>query len=221
MYNSLNNHCVVGVLLTLGVATSLQSTRASKAITSRMYFGFASTEYPRAVLTITLPRKNIRPPSRTCHPTMRIKTGFHQSQKFDARARQQSVIHMNENIDVQVTISETARICQVWVVIRTFQESHNTFVPQFAVLCDIHTPLRAASKPHLHTISDHSGASANNSWSMPACRNAVCVRQVQLRCSRVLGHCFDHASTQPTLFSVTVSMVSVQTSRAECALDHD
>ena len=46
----------------------------------------------------------------------------------------------------------------------------------------------------------------------------LCVRQLQLRLSPVLDHCFDHVNLQPTLFSETVSMVSVQTSRAEYAL---
>ena len=46
---------VVGVLVTRGVATGLECSRQSTAITSRMYFGFASTKN----LTITPPRKNI------------------------------------------------------------------------------------------------------------------------------------------------------------------
>ena len=50
---------VVGVLLTLGVATGLESYRPTTAITSRMHFGLASTKFPRAVLTITLPKKKI------------------------------------------------------------------------------------------------------------------------------------------------------------------
>ena len=50
---------VVGALLTLGVATGLESYRPSTGITSRMHFGLASTKFPRAVLTITLPKKKI------------------------------------------------------------------------------------------------------------------------------------------------------------------
>ena len=55
-FSSLTSDSVVGVLFTLGVVTCLES-RPSTAITSRMYFGFVSTEHWRAVLTITLSRK--------------------------------------------------------------------------------------------------------------------------------------------------------------------
>ena len=48
---------VVGVLFTLGVITGFASSKPRTFITFRMYFGFASTEYPRAVRSITLPRK--------------------------------------------------------------------------------------------------------------------------------------------------------------------
>ena len=58
-FSSSTSDSVVGVFLTFGVATGLEASRPSTAVTSRMYFGFASAEYPPAVLTITLLRKNI------------------------------------------------------------------------------------------------------------------------------------------------------------------
>ena len=70
---------VVGVLFTLGVDTGLESSRPSTAITSQMYFGFASAEYPRAVLSITLPGKKILSPSFSIRPTIRIKICFDKS----------------------------------------------------------------------------------------------------------------------------------------------
>ena len=78
--------------------------------------------------------------------------------------------------------------------------------------------LRAAFKLHLHTILT---LLLVLQTILGQCQRAgmLCVRQ--LRCIHVLGDCFGHASSQPTLFSETVSMVSVDTSRAECALDHD
>ena len=73
-FSSSTSDSVVGVLFTLGVETGLESTRQSTAITSRMYFGFASTEYPRAVLSITQPKKKIWSPSFSIRPTIRIRT---------------------------------------------------------------------------------------------------------------------------------------------------
>ena len=61
-FSSSTNDSVVLVLFTL-VDTSLESSRPSTAITSRMHFGFASTEHPRAVLSVTQPRKKILSPS--------------------------------------------------------------------------------------------------------------------------------------------------------------
>ena len=54
---------VVGVLLTVGVVTDFASSKPRTVITSRMYIGVASTEYSRAVCSITLPKKKI-----FCHP---------------------------------------------------------------------------------------------------------------------------------------------------------
>ena len=55
--SSSTSDSVVGVLFTLGVITGFAASKPRKFITFRMYFGFASTEYPRAVRSITLPRK--------------------------------------------------------------------------------------------------------------------------------------------------------------------
>ena len=48
-FSSSTSDSVVGVLFTLGVVTGFASSKPRTAITSRMYFGFPSTEYPRAV----------------------------------------------------------------------------------------------------------------------------------------------------------------------------
>ena len=55
--SSSTSDSVVGVLFTLGVITGFASSQPRTLITFRTYFGFASTEYPRAVRAITLPRK--------------------------------------------------------------------------------------------------------------------------------------------------------------------
>ena len=96
-FSSSTSDSVVGVLFTLGVATGLESSRPSTAIMSRMYFGFASTQHPRAVLTITLPRERILSSSHSIPP----HNAHHDliGQNVDARARQQTVINMNENMD--------------------------------------------------------------------------------------------------------------------------
>ena len=57
----------------------LESSRPSTAITSRMYFGFASTEYSRAVRSITQPKKKILSLSFSIRPTILIKTCFDKS----------------------------------------------------------------------------------------------------------------------------------------------
>ena len=57
--------------------TGLESSRPSTAITTRMYFGFS--EYPRAVLSITLPRKKILSPSFSIRPMIHIKICFDKS----------------------------------------------------------------------------------------------------------------------------------------------
>ena len=94
--------------------------------------------------------------------------------------------------------------------IHAFQESPNVFGAAVSVLCDIHTTLCAVSKLSSSHNSDFSGGCANNSWSMSACRSGCVCVNCKLRCSHSLGDWFDHAS-QPTMFSETVSMVSVQT----------
>ena len=55
--SSSTSDSVVGVLFTLGVITGFASSKQRTFTTFRIYFGFASTEYPRAVRSITLPRK--------------------------------------------------------------------------------------------------------------------------------------------------------------------
>ena len=88
-----------------------------------------------------------------------------------------------------------------------------------SVLCDIHTTLCAVPKHHVHTtLTLLVVLQTILGQSMRA--RMLRVRQLQLRGSHVLGDCVSHASSQP-IFSETVSMVPVQTSRAECALDHD
>ena len=55
--SSSTSDSVVGVLFTLGIITGFVSSKPRTFITFRMYFGFTSTGYLRAVRSITLPRK--------------------------------------------------------------------------------------------------------------------------------------------------------------------
>ena len=59
-FSSSTSVSVVGVLFTLGVVTGFPFSKPRTVTTSQMYFGFASTEYPRFVRSITLPRKHCR-----------------------------------------------------------------------------------------------------------------------------------------------------------------
>ena len=94
-----------------------------------------------------------------------------------------------------------------------------------SVLGHNHTTLCAVSKLRLHTILTHTIRLLLVALQiiLRQCQRAgmLCVRQLHLRCSHILDDCFDHVNLPPTLFSETVSMESVQTSRAECALGLD
>ena len=79
---------------------------------------------------------------------------------------------------------------------------------------DIRPTVCAVSKPHLHTVLTPLLVLQTILGQCERART-LCVHKLQLQC------CFDNASSQPTLFSERAPMVSVQTSRAECALDHD
>ena len=57
---------------------------------------------------------------------------------------------MNENHDVQFSISGRTLILLGWAEIQAFQECHNMLEATVSVLCDIHAPLCAVSKLHLH-----------------------------------------------------------------------
>ena len=73
-FSSSTSDSVVGVLCTLGVDTDLESSRPSTAITSRMYFGFASTHEP---LPQSLCReRRCLTPGFSIRPTVRIMTWF-------------------------------------------------------------------------------------------------------------------------------------------------
>ena len=74
--SSSTSDSVVGVLFTLGVVTGFAPSKPRTVVTSRMYFGFASTEYPRAVRSITQPKKKIWSPSFSIRSMILIKTCF-------------------------------------------------------------------------------------------------------------------------------------------------
>ena len=87
------------------------------------------------------------------------------------------------------------------------------WVSQFAVLCDSNTTLCAISEHHLHTTLTLLVVLRP---SLGQCRHArmPCAGQLQLRCGHVLGDCFDHASSQPILFSET----TIETVRKQSGL---
>ena len=77
--SSSTSDSVVGVLFKVGVITVFASSKPRTFITFRMYFGFASTEHPRAVRSITLPRKQILSPVFSILPVILNKTCFDKS----------------------------------------------------------------------------------------------------------------------------------------------
>ena len=70
-FSSSTSVSVVDVLFTLGVDTGLESFKPSTAITSRMYFGFASTGIHEP-FSQSLCREQILSPSFSNRPTIRI-----------------------------------------------------------------------------------------------------------------------------------------------------
>ena len=90
-----------------------------------------------------------------------------------------------------------------------------------SVFCDNHTTLRAVSRLRLHTVLNSSCGSANNSWLMPACKNAVCTSIAISMWSRSGMIVPIKRTLSQHCFSETVSIVPVQTSRAEDALGLD
>ena len=142
--------------------------------------------------------------------------------KFRCSGQQQTVINMNENSDVQHIISETYRIC----LSRVDGHSDSPGVFQrvgttVSVQCDNHTMLCSVSKLRLRTILTHTirliRVALQTVLGQCLCAGKLCVRRLQLCCNRVLDGLFDHMNLQPTLFSETVSMVSVHTSPSEPA----
>ena len=65
--------------------------------------------------------------------------------KFQFSAKQQTVINVNENVDVHLIVSETTRICQEWVIVQTFQDTDKHVGVTVPVLCDTHTTLCSVS----------------------------------------------------------------------------
>ena len=93
---------------------------------------------------------------------------FNQFQNFTSRSKQHTIIDLNENVCVRLIVSEAPWIRQEWVIVQTFQDTHEVLVPQFwgfaiSVQCCVQFPLLSRS-----------GGSANKSWSTSTCRNAVC-----------------------------------------------
>ena len=91
----------------------------------------------------------------------------------------------------------------------------------FSVLCDNHTTLCSVSTLRLrgtliHTIRQILVA-LSIIFDQHQRAGLLCVRRLQLRRGGILDDWFDHVNLQPTLFSETVSMVLVRTSRAEYA----
>ena len=121
-FSSSTSDSVFGVLLTVGVATSLESSRPSTAITSRMY------ENPRGVHDhSTKKEKLITQPSQSSHNAHHdlIRQEFNQSQKF----RHQHEWKYRCQIYRLCNNSDLSKVCGR--VIQTFQESHHMLVPQF------------------------------------------------------------------------------------------
>ena len=98
---------------------------------------------------------------------------------FDARAKQQSIIKMNECTDVQLNISETTRTSQEWAETQASQHVG----PTASVLCDIRTTRCAISKLHLHTTLTLLVVLRT---SLGQCRHArmLCARQLILSIMR-------------------------------------
>ena len=187
-FSSSTSDSVVGVLFTLGVVTGFASSKPRTAITSRMYFGFPSTEYPRAVRSITLPRKKILSPSFSIRPTILIKTCFDKSstnfQNFTSRPKQQTVINMNENICVRLIVSEATRILSGLGGSSDFPGYSQGVGATVLVLCDSRTVLCSDSTLRLLLVLRHTNRLVlvvlqTNLGRHPRAR-MLCVRQWQL-----------------------------------------
>ena len=55
-------------------------------------------------------------------------------------------VYLSTKVDVQLIVSETSRICQEWVIVRTFQDTEDMLVPQFR--CSAITKQRFVQFPH-------------------------------------------------------------------------
>ena len=167
---------VVGVLSTLGVTTRsrvLQTTHGShvsdvlricvnQVSTSRTHDHCAKKEY--------LIAQSSQASHKAHHDLIRRKSIHRKMSMFGPNS---SPSQHERQCECPTIIAETTRICHERVVTHTFQESHNMLVPQFrcfAISMQRFVQLPTAS---LHN-SGSAGGSAINSWSMSACKNAVC-----------------------------------------------
>ena len=85
---------------------------------------------------------------------------------------------MNENICARLIVSEATWIRQEWVIVQTFQDTHECWCHTSGAL---RYPYKSVFSFHTSSSfspasyhSSGSGCSANMSWSTSACRNAVC-----------------------------------------------
>ena len=108
---------------------------------------------------------------------------------------------------------------------QTLQETHKMLMPHFSVVCDNRTTLCSVIKLRFRTtltLTIHQLLVVVQTTLGQSQRVAMlCVHNLQLRCDRILGDCFGHTNLKQAFFSETVSMVSVQTSRAVCARGFD
>ena len=113
--SSSTSDSVVGVLFTLGVITGFSR------------FGCTSDSLPPSILVPIA--RSLCPGSKFCHPSSLI---LHRFQNLTSRSKHQTVIDMNENMCVcLIIVSEATWIRQEWVIIQTFQDTHEVLMPQF------------------------------------------------------------------------------------------
>ena len=215
-FSSSSSDSVFGVLLTLVVATGFDSSSPRTAIKSRIPFhrvssGSDDNSAKKEYLVVQLYQS-----SHAAHHDL-SRQMLNQPFNFNARVKQQPIINVNARIDVQFNTSETTRICHRLPETQACQESHNMLVPQFRCSTISIQCFFAMSTLRVRTtltllVALQTGVGQRRREGI------LCARHLQLRCSHFLYDCFLHARSQPTLFS---EMVSVQTSRAECARGHD
>ena len=175
-------------------------------------FGCASTEYPRAVRSITLPKKQIMSPVFSILHVILIKTCFNKSSTsfrtsfFGPNIKPSSTW---TKIFVHLIVSETTWVRQEWVIVQTFQDNHEVLMPQF--WCFAISVQNFVQCPHFIWFL----AVLQTRLDQHPREGMLCVRQSKLWCGLTPRHCLCRVSSQPTSFSQTTLTVLVKTSRAE------